>query len=635
MARRQDDQGFVLLTLLFMLTVMLSLMGAYFVTTKVELAQTKYSKDSLTGFYTSEAGLNIRAEEIRQIFVGYNRPSGTSPATSTPCDGNDDGTGDFQCASYTFGSHSNVTYMSEDPSNPIMTTIPPGERYQNLNAQEYRYTVNSTAYNVQNRADALLELRFKSRLVPLFQFQAFYNKDLEILPGPSMTLNGPIHTNGDLYLNTDNASPGMTITGQVTVGGDLFRGRKNTNVCNSNPVRIMDPTNPTTLIPTCSQRVLVNPNNLGAWHNMIQVGVTPVTVPEPEAFDPLPENIYFNKADLRLALKLNASNARDTTNSPTGVEVRNVDGTVNTTKTTSLYNCTCTSCISHTQGASPNLRNEPVGSDWNGSTWSFYDRREGKQIRLLEVNMQGLFNCLHATNSIIDNKLLSDSTEGGLVFHFTVDGPNSYLPANGYGVRLRNGPELRSTTAGAPTIKGLTIVSDQAVYLQGTYNDTNKKPAAIMSDTINVLSNTWPYASENGAVIAWATRDVGSNATIKAAFLAATDSTGGIEGSGGQGGAYNGGLENYPRFHEDWSGRTLTYLGSFVSLSVPRHSSGIWPGTGNPSSITGVNPGVYNPPTRAWAYDTAFNDAANLPPLSPRFVYLRQELFVRDYEQAN
>ena len=30
--------------------------------------------------------------------------------------------------------------------------------------------------------------------------------------------------------------------------------------------------------------------------------------------------------------------------------------------------------------------------------------------------------------------------------------------------------------------------------------------------------------------------------------------------------------------------------------------------------------------------DTDFNDAANLPPLSPRFVYLRQTLFQREFE---
>ena len=98
---------------------------------------------------------------------------------------------------------------------------------------------------------------------------------------------------------------------------------------------------------------------------------------------------------------------------------------------------------------------------------------------------------------------------------------------------------------------------------------------------------------------------------------------GAAEGAGGQDqGSYNGGLENYPRFHEKWSGKTLTYRGSFVSLYEPLHVDGAW-----------VYGGMqYKAPSRDWGYDTDFDDAANLPPLSPRFVYLKQELFVRQFE---
>ena len=148
---------------------------------------------------------------------------------------------------------------------------------------------------------------------------------------------------------------------------------------------------------------------------------------------------------------------------------------------------------------------------------------------------------------------------------------------------------------------------------------TNKIPAAILADAFNVLSSNWNDTNSQN----WSARGA-VNTTIHAAVLAGTDVTGGAEGSGGQNlGMYNGGLENYPRFHENWSGRTLTYLGSFVSLGTPNHSDGAW-SYGNPQ---------YTAPNRNWDYDTDFNDADNLPPLTPRFVYLRQELFVRDFEQ--
>ena len=173
-------------------------------------------------------------------------------------------------------------------------------------------------------------------------------------------------------------------------------------------------------------------------------------------------------------------------------------------------------------------------------------------------------------------------------------------------------------------MKGLTIVSDQAVYTWGHFNRVNKKPAAIMCDTVNVLSTGWNDADDSLA-LSNAGRD-GLGTTINAAFLAATDSTWNVEGNGGNSGTnanagYNGGLENFPRFHEDWTGNTLVYRGSFVSLNTPRHVNSAWNGTG----------GYYNPPVRDWNYDTSFNNAANLPPITPRFVYLRQEFFGREY----
>ena len=39
----------------------------------------------------------------------------------------------------------------------------------------------------------------------------------------------------------------------------------------------------------------------------------------------------------------------------------------------------------------------------------------------------------------------------------------------------------------------------------------------------------------------------------------------------------------------------------------------------------------YEAPIRNWRYDTDFNDPTSLPPLSPRFVLLKQELFVREF----
>ena len=68
---------------------------------------------------------------------------------------------------------------------------------------------------------------------------------------------------------------------------------------------------------------------------------------------------------------------------------------------------------------------------------------------------------------------------------------------------------------------------------------------------------------------------------------------------------YGGGLENFPRFLERWTGQTLFYRGSLVSLYFPQQSTGAWGGS------------YYNPPARNWAFDLRFQDPANLPPGTP------------------
>jgi hypothetical protein len=578
-----NERGFSLITVVILIAMLTAVLFGYVALTQVELSTTKSSMGSVQGFYAAEAGLNVRAELIRQEFLGYNLPTGSSPEDPTgqlPCEsGLDYGSGDFQCLFHGLDERVVRTYVEEAPTNPASIVIPRGEAYQNLHAAEYAYDVFSAAIGPDDRTEAVLEVGFKSRLVPMFQFAAFYDKDLEILPGPDMTLEGPVHANGDLYLGSHGV---LTIEGQVTTAGDLYHGRKNTDDCQNGDAQVYDPANPQSL-PPCNitdTRRLINDADVAGFNGQIMMHVDELTVPPPEEFDPVPGNLYWDRADLRVVFNLDTGD----------VEVRDPDNNVEVGTTTDLGNC---------------------GSAWSSN--SFFNNREGANIRMLEIDMEDLINCIH-DDFLLGTTRLDDTTQGGLVFYLTVEGPNSG-GLNDYGVRVRNGDTLAADDAGAPDINGLTIVSDQAVYVQGSYNSVDKVPAAVMADSINILSNAWDDLAQD-----WTQRGA-SATTVNAAFLAGTDTTGGIEGAGGQGGAYNGGLENYPRFHENWSGVTFTYRGSFVSLDNARHVNGAWV-YGSPQ---------YTAPNRNWRYDTDFNDPSALPPLSPRFVLLKQELFVREF----
>ena len=51
-----------------------------------------------------------------------------------------------------------------------------------------------------------------------------------------------------------------------------------------------------------------------------------------------------------------------------------------------------------------------------------------------------------------------------------------------------------------------------------------------------------------------------------------------------------------------------------VEMFTSQIANDPWPGTGT----------VYNPPNRYWAYDTNFNNPSQLPPLTPRVIYINR-----------
>lgn len=758
---QRQEGGYTLVVTLGMLLILTALLVTAAVTSKLDSASTRASARSNQGFAAAEAGLNIRASRIRETFQNFNQPSDNdNDETNNPqiwedcIAGNTEG-GDFACDNALNLQGQNVSTFVQDVTDfgsdgfPSSITIPPGERFAGLNAQEYRYDVLSVAQDQDGSATlptAILGMRFKSRLIPLFQFAAFYNKDLEILPGPNMTLSGPVHTNGDLYLN---AGATLRIRGQVTVGDftdedgnvfatSLYRGRKNDARCGGTAGvdRSSDDTQ-TNFDCDGDNRMQFDANSdVSPWGGRVEIGIDTIEVPDPSLLDPDPANEdaqYWQQADLRVVLDLDVNNDGDEDDpNDFAIQVRNLDNTINVDATNALNrrcrpivktlrddddgssvyeaedvvlrlnntnNLEVGDVISITQGNNVLDSDSNVITEINGNTItlkrqlkhdyqaatnidpngansirvrkavvstsdSFYNYREGKFIRMLDVDIQGLLTCVDESGNFLnqnflnDGRELDDETQGGLVFYFTVEGADSNVdvrPAdqggaddadgNNYGIRIYNGAELASTQGGAPDIQGLTIATDQALYLRGDYNSVNKKPASFLADSLNVLSEAWDfgriggdpdtdsfdgrrYTADNLPDASGAGADSRNDrmtveTTINAAFLSGTDNTGGANGVGGQNnGEYNGGLENYPRFHERWTGTDLNYRGSFISLNKARRVDGAW---GNQS---------YSPPGRQWDFDVDFRNAANLPPLSPRFVILKQELFERTLDRA-
>jgi hypothetical protein len=318
-------------------------------------------------------------------------------------------------------------------------------------------------------------------------------------------------------------------------------------------------------------------------------------------------------------------------------------------------------------GPWPNLRAAARSSSWYRDTdyrrGGFYNHRESQWMYLLNVNMRALIDWNERNGGLLFSP--DDRSDWGLVIFLSVQGPNSDAAVNNYGVRIFDSADLNATNGtfppGAADPSGLTVASDQAIYVQGNYNSRDKYPAAVIGDALNVLSQGWEVPRtgagtdprdndrKSAADLSTDRRDVpaqdgyylnnldGTHTLvcapsgcasftgddklfINAAFIAGLGPSPAGEGN------YDGGLENYPRFHESWTSRTLNIRGSFVSLGRSQHAVNNWAcGSGNSCNI-------YDPPERPWDYDADFNFVEKLPPLTPKITYVQQRLYTRFYK---
>ncbi len=378
--KESSESGYAMMLVSIVTVMMFSLLAAYLTITNITKAATNAYTESNSSFYIAESGLNQRSNEIRQKFVNYATPDGISPgAVAGKIAGPENmaaciadnpanwGSGDFACKklepnhrqssgtkmtqgangnaltttdyndtvkyiTYTFASD-RTTYTDPVRKIPQVQAIPPGEVYAGLNAQEYRYTVYSTATSRQSgdmdaKATTVLEMTFKDQVIPLFQFAAFYNGDLEINSTSQMDINGRVHTNRNLYIQPTPFNPTTTTTrllGQVTAANSIYNRVDASIVTRTGITRVLltgDPNNPGAATNTYADFPPTNlaaplsppPSPLSAPEiNAFQrkvvdgaAGATVLTIPAPGFLrkrDPDGEiGEYYGKADLRLEM---------------------------------------------------------------------------------------------------------------------------------------------------------------------------------------------------------------------------------------------------------------------------------------------------------------------------------------------
>ncbi len=454
---------------------------------------------------------------------------------------------------------------------------------------------------------------------PLFQFAVFYTDDLEVQPGPDMTLGGRVHSNGDMFLGTGGT---LTVdTNYLRSVGDIYRRRKDKPGESNGNVDVRrwvanpyDPTEPVEFV------------RMNSRSQMEALGVETASGFDGDfvtGHDEEMDGSYFDEGDW-LPWSVGALEYWSEPDEYTGGHGSTVQTGEHGLTESVTPRIGSIQMFDPTEGGSylyDDLLGEyvEVGAGAGTHERGFYhgaadlvvigaadgDLRiyngAGEELSLSDfagaIELGSVYDARQANGSIdsvsvveIDIEALGDAglfPENGLVYvsHYGMG-----AASEAKGVRLRNGEELATA---------LTVVVEGSIYVEGDYNTVAKKGAAVIGDAVSLLSNSWDDTKGAGDLPA------ASNTTYNVAMITGNHAT--------VGSAYNGGLENLPRFHENWSGRTASIRGSFVNTWESEYATGKWK----------YGSDRYTAPRRDWHYETSFNDVANLPPFTPVAVAAR------------
>jgi hypothetical protein len=519
-----------------------------------------YSKD----FYAAEAALESGVVALRNLLVSSPAPAQAQLNTiATPPTLGD--------SRITFGAYS-ITPVTPLPYRQTFSTGPYKDLWGNVSGYTIRAQVNGVG---GTRADLTQVLQHTR--VPLFQFGIFYGKglDLELRPGPAMTFNGKIFANSNIYIA---AGTTLDVTQSVKAAGGIYRSIKSeADPSNFNDPRIADAggTLRTLDFDHTYQQGFGATWAASDWANKAMqtfggqvqdsaMGVGQIIPPLPELFEnPINPDVVAHKLIEMPQPGDPAALASAKMYSQAGLRI--------------VADALSISATDNNGTPVPLPANAVIKR-------SFFDAREGKTMTTYDVDV----NLMRTAGTLPAN---------GVMYVAGTDTASSPV------VRLVNGSQLPN--------QGLTVVSQNPVYIAGDYNTVavgaNHPPAAVLADAVTVLSNAWMQNNYDTKGNQAYNKRLASATTVNAAIAGGPSSESSM-------GNDNGKANNLVRFLEDWTNKTFTYSGSLLALWHSQQVTAPWKccGAGNPY--------YYAPPARVWGYDTLFETSQ--PPGTPEGVII-------------
>jgi hypothetical protein len=449
------------------------------------------------------------------------------------------------------------------------------------NAPVYRIMSNATWLNGSSGVVGTAQEDIMLALVPLTTYAIFYNGLLEFSTCATMTVNGPVHCNTNIYVGAGGT---LTFYSTVTSSGTITAPTNNgsswgnaTNFNSSNWKTYFDG-NPTNSMGIATVQLALPMTNS---HSIIDMPITP------DYTTTTGETRLYNQAQVILLVS-NTSVTTMIQASPSVGQLPAADG--------SPYVDTYTNSSSVLSSNLPFLT-----LLW--ATNGFYDGREQTTNLTTQIDV-GKYSTWLGNNSQIATKFPSGSGY-----------PTILYVADNRTVGAKQLTVVRLTNGIAPPSNGglgFTLATPNPLYVWGNYNQTNSSylatsntssgtvPCALLSDALTILSSAWNdknsmTTSYSDGANAW---NASSADTVNAAIV-----TGIVPSINNTSSGFSGGVHNLPRLLEDWSSSALWLNTSIVNLFSSTRATNKF-----------VNPGTYyEPPTRHFAYDLNFSNPNKVP----------------------
>jgi len=561
---------------------------------------------------------------------------------------------------YTFGDtngNTNVTYIS---INPTPISEPLDSQYAGLIGLAQDCVIISVATPVGQRYNvpATVQQTFQAAKIPVFQFAIFYNLNLEMDPGQSQDIHGPVFCNAsiwegnsDLTFDSTVQAVGTNYTSSFDPFSDDYPGATNSKAAFTGTPQGNFPAGQPTdhnnaLTMPIGNSTNSNPTNVESILNLPPVvNGQSMGAPNPTAYAESNQVYLFNESDLIISnaswgingIAFNGTNGAAVNSQTSNITIWfqdkfNTPPLAKLTNDLEILKLTNGYYITNilTHAASLNITNYAATNIlYAGFSFvtnvAFTDYRESDKVQAVQIDIRKfrtwLTNNLPATNNVQGGdegykRDLQCLDNGHRIESIYVYNSVPFTPTQLPAVRLINGGMLPTNGP------GLTLSTPMPLYIYGNYNVSNGLaggndigtnstadtfPAAVLADAVTILSTNWsdsytneePSGSTHGA----------GDTTVNAAML-----EGIVETSTNISGDYSGGEENFMRLLEDWqtsgpSGHqaNLYYNGSIVVMFPSIYATNHW-SYGN----------YYDAPARHWAFDNNFTNANGLPPLTPQ-----------------